>query len=546
MEIIPGKPYPTNSRAELRVFDKLRESYINDSSYVALHSLNLTRHRSKRFGEADFVLITKFGVFVLEVKGGGIQHSDGKWYTTNKKGTYSIQNPFRQAATALHAINKEIQEAGTFPHAILPVGYGVIFPDVEWNQKGSEWDRHTICDLKNLRNFERWLKSFFAYWKSKPANKIVLSLEDIKELKRYLRPNFEIVEPLHEKLSKVNDTAVKLTEDQYGYLDCVAANKRVLCSGGAGTGKTFLAAELARSCGDRDKAIVFICKSNWLRRYLETRIHSEYVTISTIESAVVDKRRAGIDKYNILIVDEGQDLFNFGDIEILESLLEGGLKEGEWYIFHDVNNQSGLFAGEDPDQTQEILEYLKNYAPTNIPLITNCRNTRTILNKVQDTLHLDMGNKGTGRGPEVCEFKATTDNAAEILKNEIDRLVKDGVPPDSITILSPLSYEKSLVSMLPTQVRNKITKLDDFSVRSFPVAGISFSEIKDFKGLENEVVIVIDLPHPISIQGVPDKVQHYVAMSRARGLLCVIWREVSFKEQHRTFTSQKDTEKSPV
>jgi hypothetical protein len=523
MEIIPNKPYPTNSRAELRVFDKLRESYINDFSYVALHSLNLTKHGSKRFGEADFVLITKFGVFVLEVKGGGIQHDDGKWYTTNKKGTYSIQDPFRQAETALHAINKEIQEAGKFPHAILPIGYGVIFPDVEWNQKGSEWDRHTVCDLKNLRNFERWLKSFFSYWKSKSANKTVLSSVDLKELKRYLRPNFEIVEPLHEKLSKLEDVGVKLTEDQYGYLDFVAANKRVLCTGGAGTGKTFLAAELARRFGDIDRDVVFICKSNWLRRYLETRIHSEYVTISTIESATVDKRRAGIDKYNILIVDEGQDLFNFDDIEILESLLEGGLKEGEWYIFHDVNNQSGLFVGEDPDQTQEILEYLKDYAPTNIPLTTNCRNTKTILNKVQNTLHLDMGNKGTGIGPEICEFKATTDNASEFLKNEITRLLKDGVPPDSITILSPLSYEKSLVSNLPEQIRNKIIKLDDFSVRSFPVEGISFSEIKDFKGLENEVVIVIDLPDPINIQTTRSKVQHYVAMSRARGLLCVIW-----------------------
>ena len=524
MEIIPSKPYPTNSRAELRVFDKLRESYINDFSYVALHSLNLTRHRSKRFGEADFVLITKFGIFVLEVKGGGIQYDAGKWYTTNKKGTYSIQDPFRQAETALHAINKEIQEAGTFPHAILPIGYGVIFPDVEWDQKGSEWDRHTICDLKNLRNFERWLKNFFVYWKSKPANRAVLSSENIRKLKQYLRPNFEMVEPLHEKLSKVEDAAVKLTEDQYGYLDFVAANKRVLCTGGAGTGKTFLAAELARRFGDIDKDVVFICKSNWLRRYLETRIHSEYVTISTIESATVDKRRAGIDKYNILIVDEGQDLFNFDDIEILESLLEGGLKEGEWYIFHDVNNQSGLFVGENFDQTQEIFEYLRDYAPTNIPLTTNCRNTKTILNKVQDTLHLDMGNKGTGIGPEICEFRATTDNASEILKNEITRLLKDGVPPDSITILSPLSYEKSLVSTLPEQIRNKITKLDDFSVRSFPVEGISFSEIKDFKGLENEVAIVIDLPDPINIQDAPGKVQHYVAMSRARGLLCVIWK----------------------
>ena len=194
MEIIPSKPYPTNSRAELRVFDKLHESFVNDYSYIALHSLNLTKHKTKRFGEADFVLVTKFGVFVFEVKGGGIQHEAGNWYSTDKHNeTHKIQDPFRQAETALHAIDKEIRDAGIFPHAILPIGYGVIFPDVIWDQKGSEWDRHTICDLNNFRNFERWLKRFFSYWKLKPVNKTVLTSDDIKNLKRYLRPNFEVM-----------------------------------------------------------------------------------------------------------------------------------------------------------------------------------------------------------------------------------------------------------------------------------------------------------------------------------------------------------------
>ena len=123
MEIIPSKPYPTNSRAELRVFDKLRESFVNDFSYVAFHSLNLSKHQTKRFGEADFVLVTKFGVFVLEVKGGGIQHNDGKWFTTNRYSeTHKIQDPFRQAETAVHAVDKEIKAAGKFSHSILPIG----------------------------------------------------------------------------------------------------------------------------------------------------------------------------------------------------------------------------------------------------------------------------------------------------------------------------------------------------------------------------------------------------------------------------------------
>jgi len=529
MNMIPSHPYRTKSNAEYRYFKKLQETYITDNSFTAFHSLNLTGHKTKRFGEADFVILCKFGIFVLEVKGGDVRREGGHWYSIDKNNVKHRlkEDPFRQAETALHAIEKVVKETGICKYATIPIGYGVVFPDVEWNQKGSEWDRHTICDRNDFKNLDRWLKSFFKYWKSKPANRSDLSSEQIKNIKQFLRPDFELVEPLNEKLSKTEETAVKLTEDQYMYLDIAEANSRVLCTGGAGTGKTFLAAELARRFSHLGKKIAFICKSNWLRRYLETKICNECVILSTIESAVIDKRRAGIDKYDILIVDEGQDLFNSKDIEILESILVGGLENGEWYIFHDINNQSGLFTEghDESNQVQETLEYLEIMKPTSIPLTTNCRNTETILNKIKNSLQLDMGNKGTGVGPKIYEFNVAKGDAAELLDNELSRLLKEGVPSGSITILSPFSYEESLVSSLPKHIKSKIIKLDDFSVRSFPINDISFSTIKDFKGLENEVIIVIDLICPKNINNTAEKVNHYVAMSRARGLLCLIWND---------------------
>lgn len=526
MELIPSKPYPNNSRAELRVFDKLRESFVNDSSYLAFHSLNLGKHATKRFGEVDFVLVTKFGLFVLEIKGGGVKRENGIWYTVDKhQKLHRIQDPFRQAETALHAIHNTIQQSDEFPQFTLPIGYGVVFPDIEWSQKSLEWDLHTVCDCKNIKNFEHWLSSFFHYWQSKPANASELDSKNISDLKYFLRPDFEFIEPLYEVLNKLDDFAIQLTEDQYRYLDIVAANKRVLCTGGAGTGKTFLAIELAKRMGNEHTSVGFICKSNWLRRYLESRMESEYTVMSTVKSAVIDKRRAGIERYDVLIIDEGQDLFNHEDIEILDSLLSGGLKDGEWYIFHDVNNQTGLFPGSNASQSKKIMEDLSNYAPVNIPLTINCRNTKNILEKIQSSLQLDMGIKGTGIGPKILEYRATADNAVEILDRQIRQLLCDGVPAGSITILSPLAYEKSSVAALPEQLRRKVIKLDDFSIRSFPIGGLSFSEIKNFKGLENEVIIVIDLVDPSTPREQSEKTNHYVAMSRARGLLCLIWRK---------------------
>lgn len=525
MMVIPSSPYETGSNAEYRIFDKLKESFVDDNRYLALHSLNLTGHKTKKFGEADFVIVCESGIFVLEVKGGRIRVENGVWYTIDRNNEESIiQNPFRQAQSALHAIKDEIQGSNRFNQVSIPIGYGVVFPDVEWKLQGSEWHLDTICDTRKMRNFESWLKKFFRYWQNKPGNNHKISIENIKILKQFLRPNFELVEPLYSTFSKLSEAAVKLTEDQYKYLDIAAANSKVLCSGGAGTGKTFLAAELARRMAGENKKTVLICKSNWLKRYLETKVVNEFVTISTIDSSKVDLRRSGIEEYDVLIVDEGQDLFNTHDMNILDSTLKGGLKEGEWYIFHDINNQSGLFFETELD----VFRILENYRPAKIPLTTNCRNSEPILTKVQETLNLDMGTKGTGNGPKVIEI-FNKDNGKE-LENVINNLLSSGVNSGSITILSPLVYEKSTVFNLSEETRKNIVRLDDYSVRSFPLSQISFSEIKNFKGLENEVIIVIDLDPPETLKNVSNKTNHYVAMSRAKALLCTIWNYENMKD----------------
>lgn len=279
MNIIPSHPYKTNSNAEYRLFKKLQEAFPGIHSYIAFHSLNLTHHKSKRFGEADFVILCKYGLFVFEVKGGRISHRNGNWFTVNRdQQEFRIQDPFRQAEGALHALKDKIK--GKFPSLFtLSIGYGVIFPDASWRITGSEWAPQTICDSSKFRNIESWLKIFFRYWQQKPYNNRKLTAAQIQQLKTFIRPDFELVEPLHHRIDRLSNQVVKLTEDQYRYLDIVAANKRVLCSGGAGTGKTFLAAELSRRLADEDHKVVLVCKSSWLRYYLQSQIVNEFVVI---------------------------------------------------------------------------------------------------------------------------------------------------------------------------------------------------------------------------------------------------------------------------
>lgn len=86
MKIIPHQPYETNSAAEYRVFDKLKESFVNSNEYVALHSLNLIKHQKNALAKlisllfvntvylysksrvAAFLAMMDFGILSIETE----------------------------------------------------------------------------------------------------------------------------------------------------------------------------------------------------------------------------------------------------------------------------------------------------------------------------------------------------------------------------------------------------------------------------------------------------------------------------------------------
>jgi len=110
-----------------------------------------------------------------------------------------------------------------------------------------------------------------------------------------------------------------------------------------------------------------------------------------------------------------------------------------------------------------------------------------------------------------------------VLGDQIDELIEQGgLSPGDVTILSPLGFEDSSLIELPARIAKAIMVMDEYSVRFFPGKQISFARIADFKGLENNAVIVVDLPPPSSEAG--DIAAHYVAMSRARSVLSLVYR----------------------
>ena len=89
---------------------------------------------------------------------------------------------------------------------------------------------------------------------------------------------------------------------------------------------------------------------------------------------------------------------------------------------------------------------------------------------------------------------------------EIDKLIASGVDKSSITLLSAFKFESSVASKL------KRYKVDLVSNES---NDITYSTIQGFKGLENSIIMLVD----IHTYNKPDLM--YVGMSRARNALYI-------------------------
>lgn len=525
MQMIPATPHGTRSRAEKRVFDILRGVF-NDSpdNYTAYHSINLTRHAYKRFGEIDFLLCSRKGIYVLEVKGGRISCQNGNWSYMNRYGeaNQSVEGPFKQAESALHGLRADLRASlsdGLVSR--FTVGYAVMFPDIIWEASGAEWDRHTLADAKDLKNTERWIEKMFRYWREKDFCHRKPDSTQLKALKSYLRPEFETAVPLHVQTARVSEQIAALTEGQMNMLDVVVANPRVMCAGGAGTGKTFLAMELAKRWTAEGMLVALVCRSPFLKRYLESEFQIAGLSVTSDTGISITASRAGIDQFDALIVDEGQDLLVLSILKKLDRRLVGGLESGQWCFFYDVNNQAGMFGPVD----EEAMKFLESSHPTRVPLRMNCRNTRVILEKVKTLLGADMGIKGVGEGPDIRQQTVDSDQAsAHAIAKEIQYIVEmGGLSFSELTILSPRSFEQSSAALLKKEILEHLVVLDEYAFRSFPPEKMSFSEISNFKGLENEAIIVVDLPLPKRTS--QTFAEHYVSMSRARALLSMIFRK---------------------
>jgi len=535
--------------------------------YYCLHSLGIARHRRKAYAEADLVIIGPAGIFCLEVKGGHVVRKQGTWTIGWPGGkTYdSKEGPFVQAEGVRWALLDFLEPRlgpGTRKEVLL--GWGVAFPDITFERSDPEWDRDVVFDQRDKHeSFGIYIERLERYFRrrlsetSRPQPPR-LSPARVLEIVNCLRGDFQVVPSLGDLLVESQRELVRLSREQFAILDLALNehNPRIMCQGAAGTGKTLIAIEATRRLAERGEKALLLCFNANLQRFLNKPLVEGMVgnaRISTIHRFLGDLiRSAGmgskldsakaqftnselietiypdlfeeaaaalieegqLPQFDVVVVDEAQDILSAPMMNCLDLILDRGLEFGKWLIFLDGGLQKDVYGRLDP----RVLSHLGNLKSATFELAENFRNPRGIVSEMCTLTGavLPICRRELVSSVDYVTFVDAKDQARKLRALLVD-LIKKGIPAHEITVLSAKKREDACISIFPPDVGKEIVYLDS---EGGPLAEstITAASISAFKGLENNVLILTDLPPPELMNSWTRSI-FYVGMTRAKSKL---------------------------
>jgi len=525
MKMIPNNLYEnTKSNAEKKVFILLKSIDLGQG-WVAYHSLNVAEHIFKKWGEIDFVIVGPKGMVCLEVKGGGVEVKDGIWRFTNRynKTEKKSEGPFDQVRNAHYSLLNMFEKDKVF-HDIfsgslekkINTGWGVIFPDTTWKEYSPEMPEEIICDenfSKNPEQFKKYISRLFDYWINKGQKLPTLELDNpiFKKITHYLRSDFQTSPSLRNRSDYLYEDMVTHTIDQLNFIEGLDENERIICEGGAGTGKTLIAIHTARNELLNGKTVLLVAMADIFTAYLKIQLEpSPALKICTFSELTKSLDFFIKNKFDVLIVDEGQDLMNMENLDTFDKVVKGGIDKGRWRFFMDSNAQSGIVGKFD----QVAFDVLRSNSFI-FELKNNCRNTKQIVEEAQSTTGAHIGETVIkSDGPQVFYCKANNkEDEIELLIKQIENLRDEGIDLEDMAILSPVNRTESSVSKLSPKWNNRIHTINNKNITSPPSSSILFSKISEFKGLEKKHVMLIDTNH-FTNNNISRRLL-YIAMTRA-------------------------------
>ena len=550
-----AKMYPnyciTQSPGERKLFTYLRESS-NTNGWVVLHSLHISRHISKTKGEADFVvLIPNLGIVIIEVKAHQeIKVKQGSWYFGREEVLH--ESPFKQSETAMYSIRKHLVELNPI-FSQIPFLNVCWFTEIEFpkttQMEFQDWQVLNSVDLDDvagalLTSLKLGVKHLGNKLGISKVNGSLLNSNSIEAAVQLLRPDFDFA--MSEKMfrSERRKELLKFAEDQFIALDIALDNDAAIIKGAAGTGKSVLAVELARRFNAQDTKVGVFCFNKLLADELSDQLRDTTVMVSTIDAYALKIARTGNmnlssnnleavkeisfkelkvsyeDKFEVIIIDEAQDVLNSNFRPLLEESVQSGLSNGKWFAFGDLEAQK-IYAQEDS------IAYVKAEIRdvTVFTLTRNCRNV------------IQIGHFAEGLLPKKPKWNSFLRNESHpdplliqinpeqdmipILDNMIEDCKKFGFGLDDIAILSPQEIAE------PQNIFAESKYASKFVVGGRKPGKISFTSISKFKGLESPCVFLLDLEQLSFWKNRDDLL--YVGLTRATDRLVILANNLAHK-----------------
>lgn len=548
-----AKMYPnycvTESPGERKLFNFLRESS-KSQNWIVLHSLHIARHISKTKGEADFVvLIPSVGIVVIEVKSHQeIKVTQGSWFF-GRENTPN-ESPFKQGETAMHSIRKHLVNHN-------PIFSRIPFLNVSWfteidfpktNQmEYQSWQVLNIEDLDDaagslLASMKAGVKHLGNKLGISNVSGVALNAEVMEQAVQLLRPDFDFA--MSEKMfrSERKKDLLKFAQDQYIVLDISIDNKVAIIKGAAGTGKSVLATELARRFQTENLRVALFCFNKLLSAEISTQLSDTSVVVSTIDSYALRIARLNSmnlpinnleaikqinyqdleipenEKFDVIIIDEAQDVLNLSFKPILDKSLKNGLTCGTWYAFGDFDAQKIY------DQS-DSLEFVRTQIKE-VPVFTltrNCRNVIQIGHFAEGLLAFkpkwnSFLRNENNPDPQLMRIEPDED-MTPILDSVLDQFKAMGFSYDDIAFLSPIEISD------PQGIFSESKYASKFVVGTKKLGKITFNSLSKFKGLESPCVVLLDLEQLRSWNNRDDLL--YVALTRATDRLVLLANDLA-------------------
>ncbi|MGP5653843.1 NERD domain-containing protein [Candidatus Corynebacterium faecigallinarum] len=470
------------SDAERKLARLLHAVPNNDA--VAFHSIALRTAPGKQMAEADFVILWKGVAIIVEVKGGGVKKYDGTWYTIDRHGdNHRLKSsPIDQARDAMFALRDILKEDGLgwYPSEAIAVTPDIGHPptDVAW--KATHWLAKESMTVDALSS------ALDAVAQAAPSALRGVPTARIDALRERLFGEFSRLPVIDAQRGAVIDEQNTATSEQAKVLAGLSKNPRILVFGGAGTGKSIVLAEAAKQEAEAGRTVLVTFRSPGLRTFFEPRLSGREIEVREFDA--IDPSS----KFDVLLVDEAQDLMYPSAMDVLDQVLIGGRGQGRWRMFLDQNNQAHVDGRFDHDVFEivhaEGIEY---------DLSKNVRNTRAIVHMVQEYLGADVGDPGIVNGERI-QWETVDEGKSRAQAMRIAKsFKKEGIKASDIWII-PATAVESL-----DEVEN----------------GIRVLSPRAAKGLEAEHVIVCELPIEFSDSALAAV---YVATTRARVTLHIV------------------------